>query len=407
MTRWLLPLVLVAVTALSASAQVNTLERDDPREEARLRLGPFYVTPRIQLTEFGIDTNVFNEQGETKSDFTFTLAPGADLWIPIARRGLLKAQFGSDLVWYRQFESERSVDPAALLRGEAYLRRITLFGEGELRRSRQRPNFEIDKRSRHVERRFTAGVDMRITPKVSLEVHGSRSSFAYDADAVFLGSSLEERLNRDTSGFGVVGRYKPSVLTTFVLSVERFADRFPLSPERGADNVRILPGVEFHPRALISGSAYVGMRRLSPVAEALLPEYSGVVSNLSLAYSLFGATTFTITYERDIEYSFEALQPYYVDTGAGLQVRRAIGPRFDVIGSAGRNSYRYADLLGAPGPAAVRVDTIWNYGGSLGYRVGRQGRIGLGATYWTRDSTTNADRRYEGLRIGTTATYGF
>src|SRR5690606_42069386 len=124
--------------ALPALAQTNTLEADNPREEAALRLGPVYMTPRIELSEFGIDTNVFNRAGEKQKDFTFTLTPGVDLWLPIARRGLVKASADTGLVWYRELESERSVDPDFTLRGEPYLRRITLFGEFGYLRSRQR-----------------------------------------------------------------------------------------------------------------------------------------------------------------------------------------------------------------------------------------------------------------------------
>jgi hypothetical protein len=249
---------------------------------------------------------------------------------------------------------------------------------------------------------------MRLTPKFSIQVHGTKSKTEFDGDAVFLGTSLEESLNHDSTGFGTVARYKPTVLTTFALRAERFEDRFPLSPERGSDNVRVMPGVEFQPRALINGSAYVGVRNLKPVDEALLPEFSGLVSDLGLSYTLLGSTTIAVSHTRDIRYSFEPLQPYYVATGAGVRVRRALGPRFDVIVSADRHTYSYRDLLvQTVAPVDERVDTIWNYGGSFGYRFGREGRVGLGVTYWRRDSTTRTSREYDGLRIGTTATYGF
>lgn len=399
---------LLVAGAVPASAQVNTLVEDNPREEARLKLGPLYATPRIQLSELGWDTNVFNESGGRETDFTFTLSPGADVWVPFARRALLKTTVASDLVWYHEFEGERSIDPSLTTRGEVYLRRFTPFVEHSVLTSRQRPSLEIDLRSRRVENELTLGVDMRLTPTFSVEVHGKKSSVEFDGDAFFLGSKLEETLNRDSNGIGVAGRYRRTVLTTFVVRTERFEERFPLSPERGSDNVRVMGGVEFHPRALVSGSAFVGARHLNPVDEALLPEFTGLVSQISLSYTLLGSTTFSLSHARDLNYSFEPLQPYYVATSVGASVRRAIGARFDVVVSAGRHTYTYRDLLAQPMPAAARrIDTIWNYGGSFGYRFGRDGRIGLGATYWRRDSTTIATREYDGLRIGTSATYGF
>ena len=399
---------ILAVVVPPAAAQVNTLEADNPREDARLRLGPFYLTPAVQLTELGVDTNVFNQAGERESDFTLTVTPSATVWLPIARRGLIKATAASDLVWYRKFDSERSIDPTITVRGEAYLRRITLFAENIFTHSRQRPNFEIDVRSRRTENRFMGGVDVRLTPKFSLEVNGTKASTDFDGDTLFLGTRLEEVLDRGTTGFGAVARFRPTVLTTVALRAERFEDRFPLSPERGTDNMRVMPGVEFGERALINGRAYIGVRQLSPVDETLLPGFTGLVSDLGLTYTVLGATTIGVTHTRDIRYSFEPTQPYFVDTGIGGDARRALGPRFDVIVSAVRHTYSYRDLLLQTfAPIENRVDTIWNYGGNVGYRFGRDGRIGLGVTYWKRASTTRPGREYDGLRIGTTASYGF
>lgn len=408
MMRSALGLCVLLLLPAAALAQVNTLAADNPRENARLKLGPFYVTPRVQLTELGVDTNVFNVSGDRKKDFTATITPSALVWIPVARRGLIRADLGSDLVWYREFASERSIDPFITARGEAYLERFTLFAEESLVRSRQRPSFEIDVRSRRVESRFTGGVDVRLTPKVSLELHGTRSGTDFDGDTEFLGTNLRRSLNRTSSGFGTVARFTPTVLTSFALRAERFEERFSLSPARDNDNVRVMGGVELQPRALINGSAYVGVRHLNPVDESVLPEFKGFVSDLALSYTMLGATTLSVTHTRDVRYSFEPLQPYYVDTGAGIRVRRAIGARFDAVASLDRHTYAYSDLLvEAAVPAPERIDTIWTYGGSVGYRLGRDGRIGFGVTYWRRESTTRRSREYDGLRIGTTATYGF
>jgi len=401
-------IALLCATVEPAWAQVNTLVADNPREDARLKVGPLYLNPQIQLREFGLDTNVYNQEGDAKSDFTFTLAPLATVWLPFARRGLIKATAATDLVWYKEFASERSIDPHFDVRGETYLRRFTLFAENSFVHSRQRPSFEIDLRSRRLENRFTAGVDMRITPKLSFQVHGTKGKTEFDGDTVLLGTRIAETLNRDTVGFGTVTRYRLSVLTALALRAERFEDSFPLSPERGSDNVRIMPGVELRPRALINGSAYLGVRHLNPVDESLLPEFAGLVSDLALSYTLLGSTTISFSHVRDIAYSFEPLQPYYVDTGFGVRVRRALGSRFDVVLSTDRHAYSYRDLIVQNvRPEPQRVDTTWKYDGSVGYRLGREGRLGFGIAYWKRDSTTRVSRDFDGLRIGTTVTYGF
>ena len=49
-------------------------------------LGPVMLNPTIELTNLGVDTNVFNAPvGQEKSDFTFTLSPKSDIWMRVGR----------------------------------------------------------------------------------------------------------------------------------------------------------------------------------------------------------------------------------------------------------------------------------------------------------------------------------
>lgn len=392
-----------------APAPATAQSIDDVRKNARMHAGPFYVTPALQLKELGVDTNVFNEAGDPRSDFTFTVAPKADVWVPIAHRALLKTTVATDLVWYAKYDSERSINPQFTSRGEVYLHRLTLFGENAYLNTRQRPNFEIDLRSRHLENDATAGAIVRVTPKFSVEAAALRGITRYDADAIFDGTSLRETLNRDTTGVRVVARHRATPLTTFALRYENMQDRFPFSPSRDADSFRVMPGVEFKPRALISGSAYVGYRRFSAADGGTLPGFSGLVADLGLSYTLLGSTTIGVSVRRDLTYSYEALQPFFVNDSVGVSVRRALGRRFDLLGSADRYNYSYRDLFAAAGVAAggPRVDTTWNYAASLGYRPRRDARIGFGFSYSDRTSTTASVRAFNGLRFGTVASLGF
>src|SRR5262245_57133478 len=126
--------LLVVLLPSAALAQDQTQDTPssaigDVRRDARIHLGPLYATPAVKLKELGVDTNVFNTAFDEKSDFTFTLAPKADLWVPFAHRALVKSTVETDLVWYAKYGSERSVNPQFVVRGEGYLNRITLFAE--------------------------------------------------------------------------------------------------------------------------------------------------------------------------------------------------------------------------------------------------------------------------------------
>ena len=379
----------------------------DVRRTYPIHAGPFHLRPAVSLKELGVDTNVFNAAGEQQSDFTFTLTPQTDVAVALGRRALIKATLGADAVYYAHFESERSLNPHAVVQAEFYIQRVTLFVEDAYINSRQRANYEIDQRARRLQNDVTGGVAVRLTPKFSVAVSKRRGETRFDDEAVFLGQRLQDTLNQISDTYAFTARHQRSPLTTIGVRYERQEDRFPLSPVRNTDSFRVMPGVEFKPRALISGSAWVGYRNFTP-RNSLLPAQSGLVSQLALSYTLLGATTFGVSYDRDFQFAFEPARPYFVDNGVGIFVRRAIAGKFDVLANAARHRYTYqAFALPEAEPLRDRIDTTDNYGVNLGYRAKRQTRIGLGVSYWTRVSPVETSREYEGLRIGTTVTYGF
>jgi hypothetical protein len=401
--------LVVPAAAVAQTQPASTI--DEARESARLHLGPFYAKPSVTLAELGIDSNVFNVYGDNQqSDFTFTLIPKADVYVPVARRALFQVTPAAELVWYEKFESERSIDPRISGRGELYLERITLFGGGSYINTRQRPNQEIDVRARHVDTSATAGVDVAITPELSIAVAANQLSTRYDAAAEYDNTILQRTLNRDTEGIELRVRYRLTALTSLAVRSDLLRDRFMMSPLRNSESIRVMPGVEFKPRALVSGSAYVGYREFMPSDPKVLPEFKGLVAQLGLSYTLLGSTVFGVSYSRDLTYSYDELQPFFVDDSVGASVRRAIGRRFDALASADRHMYSYKDLLTGGVPPLSnqsRIDTTWTYAASFGYRVGREGRIAFGASYWQRESTTIAFRNYDNLRFGTSVSMGF
>jgi hypothetical protein len=395
----------IAIPASAAAQTAASSEPGDVRSEARGHVGPFYLTPGVRLKELGVDSNVFNSAGEQKSDFTFTVTPIVKVSVPMARRALLTTTIASDLVWYAHYETERSIDPQVTARGEVYLNRITLFGETAQLSTRQRPNYEIDARSHRADDTVSTGARVALTSKFSVEVSAHRDEIRYDNDAEFDATNLQRTLNRDTRGLQLTARHRLTPLTTLAVRTQVDQDRFLLSPSRDSDSYRVLPGVEFAPQALLKGSAYLGYRKFTPVVQGALRPFSGLVGELGLSYTLLGATTFGMSFRRDLTYSYSEFQPFFVDTALGASIRHALGSRFDVLGSADRHVYDYRSFLTVGLDDALRVDMMWNYAASVGYRIGRSGRIGFGASYMQRDSTV-LWRAYDNLRFGTTFSYG-
>ena len=67
-----------------------------------VRLGPVWVNPRLALTNVGIDSNVYNRPAAEgpESDFTVTVTPSADLWLPTGPTWVF-ASLREDIVWFK------------------------------------------------------------------------------------------------------------------------------------------------------------------------------------------------------------------------------------------------------------------------------------------------------------------
>src|SRR5438552_15075679 len=100
---------------LSVSAAAGQ-SGSDPSSEAPMRLGPLRLTPSVSLTNFGIDSNVFNEVDNPKRDFTATLSPRTEARLRLGRARVI-GNGGVDFVYFSQYASQRSLN----LHGEVRL----------------------------------------------------------------------------------------------------------------------------------------------------------------------------------------------------------------------------------------------------------------------------------------------
>jgi hypothetical protein len=331
-----------------------------------------------------------------------TVTPRTDLWLRMGRTWLT-ANAREDLVWYKKYTSERSANSYYTLGWVAPLTRIGFSASANWVNTRERPGFEIDARSQRRELAYSAATELRALAKTLIGVRGERRKFDFDADAVFLGSNLNEQLNRTTTTGVLTLRHELTPLTSIGLSAARDQDRFESSPSRDSDSNRVDLNVKFDPAALISGSAQVGFRNFNPVSSDV-PGFKGTTAAVDVGYVVGGATRLSVQMKRDVEYSFEIAQPYYLQTGfTGTIAQRLFGP-VDIQARGGTASLAYANRDELEG-LAQRVDHVRTYGGGIGYRMGRELRIGVNVDQVRRESPISK-RHYSGLRYGTSVTYG-
>jgi hypothetical protein len=232
-----------------------------------------------------------------------------------------------------------------------------------------------------------------------------RQTFAFAPGQRFQGVDLADQLNSRRESYDVGLRYALTPLTTIVATYGQENTRFPLSPDRDSDTVRILSRLEFDPDALIGGTATVGYRKFTPIDPALSP-FEGVVAQVTVQYAAENRTQVAVQFGRDVEYSYEDEQPYYVATGGTVTVTQRIGGPIDAQVSAGRDRLRYERRLTGGDELPGGADTTTTAAAGVGYWFRESARLGISVEF-TKRQAQRGGGSYDRRRILSSLTYGF
>jgi hypothetical protein len=395
-------LALGCLAVLAAPLSAQDVLPSDGGDAARFHLGPLGLTPSVAVTNVGVDSNVFNEADNPKSDTTAAIGPATDLWLGIGP-SRMKATVGAQYLWFDQYDNERGWNTTNTGRWEIPLSRFTPYLQGSYIDTKDRSGYEIDSRARRKDTTFGFGTAFLFSPKTSVDVGVQQLHSQYDADQTYLGVGLAEPLNRRSNSESVNLRFKLTPLTTFVVKNQAVQDRFDLDTIRNANSYSVMSGFELRPQALISGEAFAGVRHFTTVSGAL-PDYTGLIASVKVQ-SIVRATRIAVHVKRDLTYSYLEDNPYYMLTDVGFDVTQRVTSSFDVVARSSWQTLAYQGLTGLtalPGS----TDRVRSVGGGPGYRVGRSLRIGFDVSYYQRESQLSASQSYQGLRAGASITYG-
>ena len=395
-------LVVCAVTLL-ASASFAFAQAPVVTEPggADIRIGVLSLDPRFGLSDVGVDTNVFATTENPQRDFTATVSAGGDFWIRTGP-GLLMLQGDSEYVHFDRFASERGVNTEAVATYRWRLNRFTPFAWGEAGDFNKRPNEEIVTRVHHHRAGYGAGVDMRLWSRTTARLSWNDRRTSYDESAQFEGHDLQTQLNQTLRTTEMAIRQRLTALTTFVTTVAHDRNEFDHTPARNAGSFRAHAGFELGEFALIRGVALFGYHHLRADDPVSLPEYSGLTTDVNVAYTAPTQTRIEATVQRDLRQSPDPRTPHYTQlTWGGIVTQRLFG-RWDMqlSGNRVRQDYLATPLL------AARTDFSDRIGASLGYALAPQVRASLDINSVTRRSDLQP-RDYRGVVGGFSMTYGY
>jgi hypothetical protein len=375
----------------------------EPPASVRMRIGPLYVNPTLALQNAGRDTNVFNDSKNPQEDFTVTISPATDLWLRLGP-SWVTSNIREDIVWFQKFASERSANNAYTVKWIVPLNRLTVSPSWQYVNTRERPGFEIDARAERTETAYAMNLEYRFLSKTFISADGKRAETQFADGTTFLGVDLHNELSR-TSMQGTVNlRHQVTPLTSLNFSAGVTQDRFKFDALRDTDSRTYVGSIKFDPAALIKGGATFGYRDFQPVSKDV-PGYKGSMMAVDLSYVLLGLTKLAVNATRDVQYSYDINQPYFLQTGVGGSIAQQIFGPLDVVVRGGLRRLEYQTRTGVAVAFPNRTDHSIEYGGGIGYHFGQATRVGVNLDHSQRDSLVDT-REFQGWTYGLSVTVG-
>jgi hypothetical protein len=390
--------VAVVFTAQGAAAQAPPVLPSTRVVEA----GPASLYPVFALRNVGTDSNVYNDGIAPREDFTYSVIPKLYVVVPIGGTRFV-GQGAGDFIFFRTYKDQQSANGYFDGRYEVVAARIRPFATASLATRRERQGQEIDERARQTQTAITLGTDLELTADMSLTGWVRRERTSWDRTANYMGVSLAEQLNSTTDFLAAGARIRLTPFTSLIAVAEILRDRFETAPERDADSLRLAPSLEFENGAAISGQARAGYRLFRPLNPALA-EYSGLVASAGLGYSFVDYTRITVDLDRDVKYSYDPVQPYYLESGLRLKVIQRIAGPFEAIAMGERWRLRH-QRVGGTSFDGRREDTT-TVGAGVGFRLSREMALTFTAERTRRTSTEPVGRHYERRRMLASISYG-
>jgi hypothetical protein len=366
------------------------------------RTGPVSVYPTVAVRDVGFDSNVYNDATGPKGDFTYTFAPRLYVVTPIGNSRFVGTGFGN-LVYFQTYKDQQSLGALFQGRYEVMSPGFRPFATVGFADRRERRGFEIDERVRQRQTTATLGADMDLTTRTALTAWVGHVQTRWDRNALFDGVSLSEQLDYSTDIFAAGAKFRATPFTTIGMTGEIHRDRFERSPVRDADRLLVGPSVDFDAGASVVGHVRVGYQRFDPI-DPIVADYRGVAALADLRYTFRDLTEAKLETRRDVDYSYDPIQPYYLESGGVLTVsQRVIGP-LQVIAVGERHTLRHQRLAQASFDG--RTEITHTAGGGFALQIRKQMRFELIYQSTRRTSTEPGWREYERRRVFASVFYG-
>jgi hypothetical protein len=374
----------------------------------RYRIGPFYLTPRVNVGTIGLDTNVFYTVSERQTDVTGTGGPELDVVLPIGRSLRLEGSANANYIYFVRTESQRRLNFA----GDGGLawdsERTKLSVKHSYGEAFARPSFEIDRRVLTTTEETRAELRRRLWGRMHLTGAGALSRVDTETDAPYLGVDLSRTMSRDSQLIQVGLSYSLTPLSSFDVEAARRVDESAVI-SRDITWDTLTAGLRTS--AYFRGQILLRRFTLRPAKAGTGEDRRYWGADVVLRRRLTPKTAIGVSYLRAVMYSAltgEDEWPVIATETLGADLDKDLFWRFNLTAFGRRTYYRGAGRVAVVVDGAtlsgLRDDVIDEAGVNLGLRFRTHLRLGVGLIYTERRSNIG-DFGVDGLLAGLTVQY--
>lgn len=384
------------------------LELEQKWRSAAWSFGPLRIQPAIVLSSAGYDTNVLYSPTDPIKDYTFTVGPAVNVYIPIRRRFVLSAFGSPQYVHYFKTARERAWNYYFTGSAALNLKRFFLAFDWNYSDARERFNTEIDIRPRRKQDGLGGSFVVQTSRRTSLSVGYRQAKYDYESINLDI-FNVRDRLNRKEEYVDASGFYQATSRTRYFVDYELGRYRFDFAATallKDSRSQAAYVGLDFSPEGRIRGRIRLGYKMFDTKNQEG-QDYRGVVGDSRVSVRLAKPLVIRGSYARDVVFSLWYNNAYYIGStpgvGASLYLLKFL--RLDYDYSFGRSRYPEAQP-DSGGGTIKRLDDFRVHSAGLYFRLRKKTAIGIVASRWVRLSNLvlENDKRYF---FGLNLTYDF
>jgi hypothetical protein len=376
-----------------------------PWSTAKMNIGPIYFAPTFELSNLGVDNNVYNDEDNPVNDITGTLGMRSLVGVHYGESLILQVTQNNQYNYFRRERSERSIDNNLSVVLEMRTAFFRPWARWNRTKSSQRLGFEIDERAEKKTPVFDFGADINAAFRLGVSVAARRGRLRFKDTETYKGQNLSDVLDQQNDIYQGLLRYQLTEFSEIVVGGDYQRDRFSRAPERDNDSQYYYGGLRIKTGTIFTGNAMVGYRQQKHTITGV-PDFSGVTADIALTAAPSEAFKLEIGGTRDVTYSYLPEYPFILDEGASAVLTNRFAQHFDWVGSARGRFLSYdKTVTGASKPIQERTYVL---GLGTGYYIGggTGARIGFMFERWQRTSPVDG-RSFKDNRISSNYRFAF